>query len=556
MVSFACVTVAITAVLQLSLVDHFAIRHASEEAGLRLEQLSWQMRDSLDRTLDQTVRDVSLLSTLTDIQATNEPGAARGVLEHLQRDFPDYAWIGIAKPDGKVFAATGGLLENRDVTARPWFHAGQLHVIAEDYHPALLLGSLLPATPDPWRFVDVAGPIRDTEGKLLGVLAIHLSWKWARALAASLLTPALREYGAEIIVVRSDGVVLLGPTDILEKPIATTSLRLAFSGSTGAVKERWPDGRTYLTGYSQTGRDRDRAGLRWAVLVRQTETAALASAHDFERRALWLCVGLGTLLAAAAALLARRLVAPLNVLSGAIENMAHAPAHGTPDRIPAVNSFHEAQVLSDAMRDLVAGERTHREALERMNAQLEDTVAARTAELHELLMRDVLTGLPNRRALLQALPEALARGARLGRPCAVLFMDMDGFKQINDTRGHEEGDELLRQFGARLLSGIRETDMAARLAGDEFVVVLELLSDAQDAEHKAHTLLDQLSRPYVLASGGVQVGVSIGVALHLPQERLDPARLLARADQAMYDAKRNGKGRVVLLAAELEPEAS
>jgi diguanylate cyclase (GGDEF)-like protein len=92
-----------------------------------------------------------------------------------------------------------------------------------------------------------------------------------------------------------------------------------------------------------------------------------------------------------------------------------------------------------------------------MNAQLEVTVAARTAELQELLMRDMLTGLPNRGPLMQALPEAMARAARVGRPCAVLFLDMDGFKQVNDTRGHEEGDELLRQFSMRLLNGIRET---------------------------------------------------------------------------------------------------
>jgi diguanylate cyclase (GGDEF)-like protein len=221
-----------------------------------------------------------------------------------------------------------------------------------------------------------------------------------------------------------------------------------------------------------------------------------------------------------------------------------------------VNSFHEARVLSDAMRDLVASERTHRAALEHMNAQLEETVAARTAELREMLMRDVLTGLPNRRALMQALPEALARAARVGRPCAVLFIDMDGFKQVNDTRGHEEGDDLLRQFGTRLLNAIRETDMAARLAGDEFVVVLELLNDARDAENKAHVLLDQLARPYKLAGGSVQVGASIGVALQLPNALQDPVRLLARADQAMYEAKRKGKGRVALVAEALERETS
>jgi len=125
-------------------------------------------------------------------------------------------------------------------------------------------------------------------------------------------------------------------------------------------------------------------------------------------------------------------------------------------------------VLSDALRGLVRSERSHREALERMNSQLEETVAARTAELRELLMRDVLTGLPNRRALMQMLPEAMARAARFGCMSAVLFLDMDGFKQVNDSRRHDEGDELLRQFAHRLLNGIRDTDKAAaRLAGEE-----------------------------------------------------------------------------------------
>lgn len=556
MVSFACVTVAITALLQLTLVDHFAIQHASQEADLRLEQLSWQMRDSLDRTMDQAMRDAHLLSSLPAVRNALPADTVRPILENLQREYGDYAWIGIAGLDGKVQAATNHMLETRDATARPWFTKGQHGFVAEDYHPALLLGELLPRTPDPWRFVDVAGPIYGADGKLRGVLAIHLSWSWARSMARGLLTPALREYGAEIIVVRSDGVVLLGPDDMLEKPLATASLTLAQHGKTGAIKERWPDGQTYVTGYSQTARKGGSTGLRWSVLVRQTEGAALASAHQFERRALWLCLGLAAALAALAALLARHLVKPLKVLSSAIEDLAHAPVHATPAAIPLVNSFHEARVLSDAMRELIGSERAHRAALERMNAQLEDTVAARTAELHQLLMCDALTGLPNRRALMQLLPEALARAARVARPCALLFLDMDGFKQVNDTRGHEEGDELLRQFGTRIVDSIRGTDMAARLAGDEFVVVLELLNDARDAERKANLLLQQLSRPFELPSGSVQVGASIGVALQLPHEAQVPERLLARADQAMYQAKRKGKGQVALVAPAREEDTA
>jgi diguanylate cyclase (GGDEF)-like protein len=124
---------------------------------------------------------------------------------------------------------------------------------------------------------------------------------------------------------------------------------------------------------------------------------------------------------------------------------------------------------------------------------------------------------------------------------------------VNDTHGHEEGDELLRQFGARILGSIRKTDMAARLAGDEFVVILELLNDESDAASKAEVLLGQLSLPFSLNSGSVQVGASIGVALQFPDEGQDPARLLARADQAMYEAKRKGKSRVAMAPADAKP---
>jgi hypothetical protein len=91
MVSFSCLTVAITVVLQLLLVDHYAIEHASEQAKLRLQQVSWQMRDSLDRTLDQAVRDVYLLSALPQLQQPGNAAAARGILENLQHHFSDYA---------------------------------------------------------------------------------------------------------------------------------------------------------------------------------------------------------------------------------------------------------------------------------------------------------------------------------------------------------------------------------------------------------------------------------------------------------------------------------
>lgn len=547
-----CAAVALTVALQLAVVNHFAVRQAGEEAQLRLQQLSWQMRDALNRVVEQATGDARLLAALPQVRQARSPAAARVALESLQQTFPDYAWIGIANADGRVIASTMGLLEGNDVSARPWFIAGQAGVRASDYHPALLLDKLLPHSPDPWRFVDVSTPVFSQEGELFAVLGLHLSWDWARRQARKLLTPALREYGAEILVVRADGTVMLGPQELVETKLDTASLRRAASGDTGAVRETWPDGRTYLTGFSRTGQVGNDASLHWSVLVRQAEDKALDGAAELQRRMLMWSALLGLVLVGGAAWLARRLTRPMAELGEAIERVTEAAEAGKElPSIPHIQGFHEANMLSRTMRDLVASEAAYRDALQAMNEALESKVAARTAELQALLLRDVLTGLPNRRALLEALPEAMSRVRRVERPAALLFIDMDGFKAVNDNHGHEEGDELLRQFGARLAGAVRKTDMVARLAGDEFVVVLEMLADVGDAEDTARKLLDCVRLPYGLRTTTVTVGASIGVAVFGPGDQPDLDGWLARADHAMYAAKRGGKNAVALAAVPL-----
>ncbi|WP_312487681.1 sensor domain-containing diguanylate cyclase [Massilia timonae] len=544
-----CVTVALTVALQLTVVNHFAVRQANAEAELRLQQLSWQMRDALNRVVEQAVGDARLLAALPSVRQARNPAVARVTLESLQQTFPDYAWIGMADASGRVVASTMGLLEGNDVSMRPWFQVGRDGVRVTDYHPALLLEKLMPQRPDPWRFVDVSTPVFSQDGELFAVLGLHLSWEWARSQARMLLTPALREYGAEILVVRADGAVMLGPQELLEQKIDTASLRRARLGDTGALREAWPDGRTYLTGFSQTGHAANPATLQWSVLVRQDEEKALQGASELKRRMLAWSTLLGLLLALAAALLARRLAQPMAQLGQAIERVTEATASGKDlPAIPQISGFHEANMLSGTMRDLVSSEAQVRRALQQMNEHLESKVAERTAELNALLLRDVLTGLPNRRALMESLPEAMARASRSAMPAALLFIDMDGFKAVNDTHGHEEGDELLRQFGARLAAGVRMTDLVARLAGDEFVVVLEMLASPGDAEDTAHKLLACIRAPYTLRTTVVTVGASIGVALFAPDDKPDLDAWLARADHAMYAAKRGGKNAVRLAA--------
>ncbi|MFT4173631.1 MAG: PAS domain S-box protein [Rhodocyclaceae bacterium] len=162
---------------------------------------------------------------------------------------------------------------------------------------------------------------------------------------------------------------------------------------------------------------------------------------------------------------------------------------------------------------------------------------------------DVLTGLLNRRALSDLLPLAQMRADRSRLPLAVLFVDLDGFKLINDAHGHEAGDVVLRTVAERLRAVIRRTDTVVRLAGDEFTLLLEgLRGGAPEAERVAGKVLAAVAEPMLAANRPVQVGASIGVVLHEPGQDADAMGLLRRADAMMYAAKTAGKNRICVEA--------
>lgn len=157
---------------------------------------------------------------------------------------------------------------------------------------------------------------------------------------------------------------------------------------------------------------------------------------------------------------------------------------------------------------------------------------------------DMLTGLPNRRALMEALPVAQARAGRSRSRLGLLFIDLDGFKAVNDRFGHDGGDALLREVAVRLRQAVRRTDSVFRLAGDEFTVLLEDMADGLgDARHVGKKLIDALSAPVILCDGATaQVGASIGVAVQGPDGQGTPEALIREADRWMYAAKKAGRG--------------
>ncbi len=161
---------------------------------------------------------------------------------------------------------------------------------------------------------------------------------------------------------------------------------------------------------------------------------------------------------------------------------------------------------------------------------------------HFLAYHDSLTGLPNRTLFLRLLEQALAHCERSGSRLAVLFIDLDYFKSVNDTLGHQLGDRLLVTVAERLRASVRKSDVVARLAGDEFTVIEPGIVDARPAGILARTLVRALSRPFKLKGHDVQVRASVGISIY-PDDGATPEELLQCADVAMYRAKEQGRNR-------------
>ena len=172
---------------------------------------------------------------------------------------------------------------------------------------------------------------------------------------------------------------------------------------------------------------------------------------------------------------------------------------------------------------------------------LERNVQARVSAEAEarLAYLDPLTGLPNRLRFDQSLAEAVERAGREGESFTLAFIDLDGFKAVNDTLGHAAGDALLKGVAARLGEPLRASDTLARIAGDEFAVILPTTASPAAAERVAKRLLGALEAPFTLSGASYRASASMGFALYLPPAT--PDALLAQADRAMYVAKRGGR---------------
>jgi diguanylate cyclase (GGDEF)-like protein len=240
----------------------------------------------------------------------------------------------------------------------------------------------------------------------------------------------------------------------------------------------------------------------------------------------------------------RRLTAATRLLASG-DRSARAPRGGSAEVDELASSFN---TMADRIAQAEAQLRAHQ-------AELERNVAERTQQLHHLAHHDPLTQLPNRRQLAGRLADALARARQTGRRVALLFVDMDNFKSLNDTLGHNFGDRVLQGIAERLQTAAGPNSLVARLGGDEFTLLIEDLRTVEEVERRAAALVATLQQPLTIEGRALATTASVGASL-FPDHADDPEGLLRAADVALFSAKELGRNRFALYRAALYDAAA
>ncbi len=206
---------------------------------------------------------------------------------------------------------------------------------------------------------------------------------------------------------------------------------------------------------------------------------------------------------------------------------------------------HKLRALTAGAKDFITKPFDLLEVQSRIHNMLEVRLLYKQLEqyshaLESMAMHDSLTGLPNRRLLMDRLSLAIAHAHRNTGAMAVMYLDLDGFKQVNDSLGHDAGDMLLKMVADRLMAVVRQEDTVARMGGDEFVINLWEISDPDAVAKRVSKVIEAVSQPYRIQGRDVAVTVSVGIGIY-PMHGTDAETLMKSADLALYEAKHTGK---------------
>ncbi|MEB2858419.1 diguanylate cyclase [Pseudomonas atacamensis] len=522
-------------------VGHIATEQMKQASGNALLNTARSAATLLGEQLRERQLEVYLLSRAPHLERGDLDNPA--ILKSMQlrtQARAEYAWMGVTDAEGNVRQAVNDLLVGQSVQKRPWFQIGLRRQYTGDPHEAVLLAKLLPGLPngEPLRFIDFAAPIHNAEEQVIGVLGAHAHWSWVtRIVESAAFSHKNSAPDIQALIVDHDGKVLY-PEALMGQQLATND----------PVLSGWTAANGYLTSMVTVPTPSGTA-LSWSIAIRQPLETALQPARMLQYELLILGVFAAIVFGLVAYYLALYLSRPIEQLARSAKQVQNNQS-GAQFQLqhPVLEIAQLGQSIDAMTQSLLGKERELQEA----NASLEATVAQRTAALTEanaellsLATHDGLTGVYNRRRFDEKITEYSLLSRRTGRPFALLLIDADHFKRINDSHGHAVGDEVLQQLATLIQNSVRSTDFVARYGGEEFAVLLPEVAQPDTPEVVAEKIRAAVAEAQFPGVGNVTVSIGLGLA--------DPAdnnhtALIKRADQQLYQAKAAGRNQVAFHA--------
>jgi diguanylate cyclase (GGDEF)-like protein len=480
---------------------------------VRVFSSSYVVLENLDKIVDKGVAHVENVVALRRL---------KDYLKSVREKIVDYEELMLLDLEGKIVAtsskqATSVTLPNK------WLPRAQAnkHTIGKPYWDETLQAGV----------VVITQPIQTASERLLGVLTAKINF---RTISKTLQNYAQGEIG-ELYLITGEGTLLVS-----SRPISATFLETKLLGSTTRKLFLGEGDPQRYSGYHDepvVGALKRMSELDWGVVAEKERAKAYAQIVRLRNVTLILVVGLLLFIGLGAYLLGLTLVRPLDRLTGGASKVA---AGDLEVDLPVL-SGSEVGYLTEVFNDMVARLRQGREQL----AVINETLRKKNKELHELSITDSLTGLYNRKHLMETLENEVARSKRHKHDFSVLVIDIDHFKEYNDTYGHLAGDEVLSRLATVFKESVRSCDYVARYGGEEFILVLPEIGP-EDGVKAAERIRKKVAKESFAGDGKpIQITVSVGVASY-PKDGDDSQSIIRHADTALYKSKESGRNRVVL----------
>lgn len=510
----------------------------NEKIKQELRVVTSQVSRELDLWLKDRLYDVRVFSSsyvvLENLDKISRQGGAhmenvvalrrlKDYLKSVREKIVDYQELMLLDLKGKIVATSSKQATTVKLPDK-WLQRAQVHkhTIGKPHWDETLQAGVMVITQ----------PIRTANERLLGVLTAKINF---RTIGKILKNYAQGEIG-ELYLITGEGTLLISSRPIsakfLETNLVASTTRKLFFG------EGDPQRYYGYHGEPVVGALKRMSELDWGVVAEKERAKAYAQIARLRNVTLVLVVGLLLFIGLGAYLLGLTLVRPLDRLTGGASKVA---AGDLEVDLPVV-SRSEVGYLTEVFNDMVARLRQGREEL----AAINKTLRKKNKELHELSITDSLTGLYNRKHLMETLDKEVKRSKRHKHDFAVLVIDIDDFKDYNDSYGHLAGDEVLSRLANVFMKSVRNCDYVARYGGEEFILILPEIGPEGGVKAAERIRKKVVKEKFAGDGKSIKVTVSVGVASY-PKDGDDPQAIIREADAALYQAKESGRNQVVLV---------